>query len=301
MTLIVGVLGRETAWLVADRRLSFQNAPPRDDARKIALIEGTDGAAILGYAGLGKTAHGSEPGAWMAAAVRGYRGTVEELLGVIANAALAELPRHLRAMPEGFSKHTTIIPAMVGDEPRFYEIHANLPDARDEVQVTWTRPTYLINGVHRHPKLMACGSGAQRVFRVKGFHRPIFRLIKQYEKGRIGAHIVADALAALNSRVAQGDRSVGPSSIVAWRNSKTRGPIFGGGGHQFYEGLERVNSLALPTVAMGMPVDAIAELTMRHVLSMAQANAKGEPPAFDERALDDALARLPTKPDPRLK
>lgn len=61
MTLIVSVNGPETVWLLADRRLSRGTTVHSEDARKILLLETTDGVAILGYAGLGETVAGTEP------------------------------------------------------------------------------------------------------------------------------------------------------------------------------------------------------------------------------------------------
>ena len=64
MTLVLTVNGRESIWLLADRRLSFKAHATRDNARKIMFLETKDGVAILGYAGLGATALGSEPSDW---------------------------------------------------------------------------------------------------------------------------------------------------------------------------------------------------------------------------------------------
>lgn len=61
MTLIVTVNGRESIWMLADRRLSYRWRPPKEDGRKMLFLETTDGVAILGYAGLGATARGTEP------------------------------------------------------------------------------------------------------------------------------------------------------------------------------------------------------------------------------------------------
>lgn len=49
MTLILSIQGRESIWLLADRRLSFKGLPPQDTARKIMFLDTTDGMAILGY------------------------------------------------------------------------------------------------------------------------------------------------------------------------------------------------------------------------------------------------------------
>lgn len=56
MTLVLGALSRDTAWLVADRRLSYgRGIPPIDDAVKVMIVEAVDAVAGLGYAGLGAT------------------------------------------------------------------------------------------------------------------------------------------------------------------------------------------------------------------------------------------------------
>ena len=70
MTLVLTVNGPETIWLLADRRLSYEGRSPKDDARKVMFLETTDGVAILGYAGLGATARGTEPADWMSAVLR---------------------------------------------------------------------------------------------------------------------------------------------------------------------------------------------------------------------------------------
>ena len=50
--------------MLGDRRLSYQGRPPKEDGRKMMFLETTDGVAILGYAGLGATAKGTEPADW---------------------------------------------------------------------------------------------------------------------------------------------------------------------------------------------------------------------------------------------
>ena len=71
MTFILAVRGPKSIWLLADRRLSYEGRLPKDDACKVMFLETTDGVAILGYAGLGATARGTEPSDWMSAVLRG--------------------------------------------------------------------------------------------------------------------------------------------------------------------------------------------------------------------------------------
>lgn len=70
MTLIVTVNGLKSIWLLADRRLSSKGRKPKEDGRKVMLLETQDGVAILGYAGLGETAAGTEPADWMSKVLR---------------------------------------------------------------------------------------------------------------------------------------------------------------------------------------------------------------------------------------
>jgi hypothetical protein len=123
MTLVVAVARPETIWLLADRRLSFDSRPPKDDGRKIMFLETTDGVAILGYAGLGATARGTEPADWMSAVLRGRNLPLEQSLGVLADTMQKQFPRHMVRMPgKGGLAHTVIVPAFLGKEPRLYSI-----------------------------------------------------------------------------------------------------------------------------------------------------------------------------------
>lgn len=95
MTFVLSIQGRETLWLVADRRLSSRGKPVKDDARKVMVLQGVGDRAILGYAGLGATASGTQPADWMSAVLRGRGLNLEQSLGVIADAMKREFPRHM--------------------------------------------------------------------------------------------------------------------------------------------------------------------------------------------------------------
>ena len=95
MTLVVSVRGRESIWVLADRRLSYKGRAPKEDARKLTHLDARDGSAILAYAGLGATRLGTEPADWMSAVLRGRNLPLEQSLGVLAEAIKRRLPQHL--------------------------------------------------------------------------------------------------------------------------------------------------------------------------------------------------------------
>src|ERR1051326_3378433 len=78
--------GPEAIWLLADRRLSAGGRQRADNARKVIFLQTMDGTAILGYAGLGMTAMGTEPADWMSAVLRGRNLPLEHSLRVLAEA-----------------------------------------------------------------------------------------------------------------------------------------------------------------------------------------------------------------------
>lgn len=114
MTVVLSVFSRYTLWVLADRRLSYgPTRPPVDNGMKIMGLETHDGRGILAYAGLGATAQGTQPSEWMSNVLRGRGGlTFEQSLGVLANAATVQLPKHLaRMLPVG--AHFILIAAFI--------------------------------------------------------------------------------------------------------------------------------------------------------------------------------------------
>ena len=116
VTLVVAVTGQESIWMLADRRLSWESRPPRDDACKIMVLNTTDGVAILGYAGLGATARETEPSDWMSRVLRGVNLPQEESLEKLGEAMCKQLPTHianLRAL-RGPPQHHVVVSAFRG-------------------------------------------------------------------------------------------------------------------------------------------------------------------------------------------
>ena len=99
MTFVITLRARETFWVLADRRLSYKNGPPKDDAVKLLDLQTVDAVAVLAYAGLGATLQGTQPSAWMSNVLRGRGGlTLEQSLAILANAATKQLPAWLQTI-----------------------------------------------------------------------------------------------------------------------------------------------------------------------------------------------------------
>ena len=306
MTLVVAATEPGSIWLLVDRRLSCEGRAPRDDARKIMLLDTDDGKAILGYAGLGATALGTEPADWMSAVLRGRRLALEQSLGVLAEATKKQLPQHLVRLPKNaVAGHNVIVPAFVQNEARLYSIDLVFSADRKNYAFRWTRHVNNITpAVPRTPRLAIGGSGAIYLMRRKEWRRELLRILKAYDREQLSAHVVADHFAALNHEVYRNlvSGTVGPRCIVAWRNGRD-GARRGRGGHQFYTDKTRdASSPSLPIIANGMDIRALADLIMPRFMRNFQAMGTGQPPAeLDKDEMNAELACLPNKPDENLR
>lgn len=273
MTLVVTVNGPDSIWLLADRRLSAEGRPPKDDGRKIMCLETSDGVAILGYAGLGATALGTEPADWMSAVLRGRNLPLEPTLNTLAEAMKREFPPHMIRMPgQGGPAHHIIIPAFLGNQARLFTIDLVFAPDRSSYNFRHTRHEVeemkLATG--RTPRLGIGGTGALYLVRNQRWIPMLLRLVRANDRDRVSTYAVADYLAALNNEVYLGlkDKSVGPRCIVAWRHKKN-GVHKGGGGHQFYTGAIRdINSPCLPTICAGLDIKAYCDHMTPRMLRM---------------------------------
>lgn len=298
MTLIVAATARESIWLLADRRLSQKGSPPRDDGRKIMFLETTDGVAMLGYAGLGATARGTEPADWMSAVLRGRNLPLEQSLGVLAAASQKQLPPHLQ---RGIPAHHVIAPAFVGNEVRLYSIDLVIAPDRKAYRFRYTR--YEMEpraGVRRTARLAIGGSGALYLMRDTTWQRSLLRLVRACDCGAVTPRAVSRHLARLNHDVhlATPDGSVGSRCVVAWRFRKG-GVNNGGGGQQFYTGADQdPNSASLPTIVTGIDLSAVVQVIMPHMIKQFRDLRAGRPvQELNREEVNADLAQLPDKPD----
>jgi len=303
VTLVLTINGTETIWLLVDRRLTYKNRPPRDDGHKVLFLETTDGVAILGYAGLGATAHGTQPADWMSGVLRGCNLPLEQSLDVLAQAMKRQLPRHMLQMPgPALPAHNVLITAFIDGQPRLYTIDLALERGGKRLAFRITRhvvPTSNPKKV-RTPRLGITGSGVAFLLKDKKWIRSLLHVVRACDRRQVSPYVVADFLANLNHLVHIGtpDMSVGPNCIVAWRHRK-EGVHKGGGAHQFYAGTARdPNSVALPIIANGMDVRALVEVVMPQMTKFMESIQQGQtPPDLDKDEINAALSTLPDQPE----
>ena len=305
MTLILGVPGDRSLWILADRRLSYADGqPPKDDARKLMTLEATDGQAVLGYAGLGSTALGTEPADWMASTLRGHNLPLEQMLAVLADAAQRQLPQHLDLLRrDRSSAHVIVAAALVGGHSRLYTIDL-VPNASQR-GAYWFRFTHHMfqagpPDAHRPPRIFLAGSGARALDRDKTWQRPLMELVRRYERGELPAARVADYLASLNHRSRRGtaDQTVGPNCVVLWRPDAS---LQMNGSHQCFEGVHPVAAaISIPAIGNGLPLHDIAEAIVDLMRERTEAGIDREK-LFDHDAMNERLRSVSDEPDDRLR
>lgn len=286
MTLVIALQGAKSIWLVADRRLTYPNRQ-RNDACKILTVEGNNGVALLGYAGLGASARNTEPSSWMNDLLVGLPVMpIEGYLNVIAQAMQAELPQHLSKMPTTQAHHL-IAPALIDGEPRLYGIFLELGQGGKMPRFVYTRFARTENG-GPPPRLALAGSGLNHIPPPKQWYRELFRLVVAFERGRVSPRAVADRLACINEQAAIKDRSVSPECIVTWR--------LNGGGFQFYSGSKRINAdKPIPAVANGMDIQDLVNISMAFALKDFAAMRKGEATQNHGSEIQSELDKLSSK------
>lgn len=296
------VHGKKSIWIVADRRLTKAGKVHRDDAIKLLVLDTPDGVALVGYAGLGETAAGTEPSEWMKATLRG-RGplTLEQSVNVLVDAVSRELPRHL-FQTAGGSTHAIVMTAFERGNPKSLAIFCDTsPDRKAHaVYFTWYRRPNVPTGLDAPPRVGVTGSGAKYFANQKSLPRHLMRLVDAHERGRISGETVAAQMAATNFETHRGtlDGTVGPNCIVAWRY---RG---GGGSHAEFCGLVRSKeSRAVPTISRGFDVGMILEAIIKvegqaMFGAVEQRRPMAEP---DTKEMNAELSRRDWKPHDKLR
>lgn len=297
MTLIVAVTGEKSIWMLADRRLSFP-APkqPRDDAIKFISLETTDGAAILGYSGLGSTVLGTEPSDWMARVLRGRNLPLEQSLGEIANAVRARLPKHLDTLIDPNARdHTIIVPAFLNGESKLYSINLTHSREINDRSFNFTRHITSRGSSKEYPtrQVAIAGKGATHLIGNKRWARDLLKVVTAHDSGRISSRTAASSFAYLNNTVADAENTVSKKCIVAWKL------LEGGGGHEFFDGIHKdINNRItwIPSIANGGDITALIKATLPLTLAFLDDPTN----EINREAMDAVLANLPGTPDDSL-
>jgi hypothetical protein len=303
VTLVLAVHGRESIWLVADRRLSYGGRrPPIDDAMKVVDLETIDGKGLIAYAGLGATGRGTQPSQWICAILRGRGGlSFEQALQFVADAATRELPKHLSAMPVAL--HNIIIPAHLRNGGRKMYSIDNRINCLGVHEYRFTSHRLGSPDGPSVPIGVAGTGGLYLASRGGAFARELLNLVRANDRGSLSDIGLADYLAGLNWTAHRGvrDGTVGPRCVVVWRRIRqTRLP---GGGHQFYTGVDRESGGgSIPAIANGMDVRSLVSVLWdTHVPEMRRALLAREEPRLDQDEVNRRLAALPSDPDDKLR
>jgi hypothetical protein len=308
MTLVVAAVSRQSIWLMTDRRISYRDGPPRDNAIKMLALETIDGMALLGYCGLGETVGGTEPGEWMARVLRGRRGvSLEHALGILRHAMEEQIPPHLHDVNPlaEEEQHSVVAAAFLQKRPRLYSIDLVIhrPSRMKRSRFTsWTRRDRHMG--EAGPGVGVGGSGVAAARPNGPWVKTLRKVLKAYARARISELGVAQHLAGLNLHVhkelLQSDRSVGAGCIVAWRTSSS------GNGHQFFNGTTPINTPTVPSISNGFDAGAIATVFMEHMIKGLEQRSeraqRGERPtprheAEMEQRYRDAMRTVESLPD----
>lgn len=293
MTLILAAAGKRSIWLLADRRLSRYGKPWRDDACKILTVEADDGVAIVGYAGLGRTALGTEPSQWMSSVLRGRNLRLEQYFDVLRLALQRELPRHIGGNPN-FGHHLVAI-AYLDGEARMYTIDMRQCPETGAVMFHTTRHLQKHNSL---PIFALAGTGGSKLFANRSWVRPLASLIKAYDGERVGQMPVVAQLGELNANVSRqmSDRSVSNECIIVCRH---RG---GGGRYWRYKNGVRRGGVRLPNIMRGVDLKAIGEVLLDEMATLndTKVGSQTDRRSVDQR-VNNKMARLPWEPDDKLR
>jgi hypothetical protein len=303
MTFILTVNGKETAWLLADRRLSAHGHTPKEDAKKILRLDATDGSVQIGYCGLGSTSLGTEPAEWMNGVLRGRQASVESYLHLLAIAFTNELPKHLLRISTGkIFCHTALINGFIKNKPVLYTIDFVIePDGK-------TYFTRLQNcawhseekGVSFISPIGVAGSGSVAFMKNFSRMRDLKKLAMAYEARKVSVKGMLDHLALINYEIHKEttDGTVGPRCIIVWKN-RENGAFSSGGGIACYSGTDQDRDCrAVPTISNGIDVRALTNVTFKHVLSDFIGERAG---VINTDEINADLAALPIGPDEKLR
>ncbi len=283
--------------MAADRRLTYPDGRYCDNATKIFRLSTADAEALVAYSGLGATSSGLELSQWLSNTLRGRNMTIEDSINLVANSMYVRFPRQLIFF--NLNHHQFIFSYYRKRNPYVKIITMNL-DKTPRVIID-----NIENGVDKLTPLVVCaGSGRAAFAADRSACRRLVTVLRRHRAHRVSDNVTAAVLASCIAKVGRSLRSVSQSSVVA-----TIDPNGGGShhmyGHSFEVMLPSAACDALPTIARGMDVEALATSMLRVILPFfAQVWRNGVPTAPPEGAWDTcaeqlkaAVASLPDTPN----
>jgi hypothetical protein len=299
MTLVIAVTSPETIWLAADRRLSFSDRGPRDDAVKVLDLKTMDGHAMVSYAGLGLTVGGTEPSAWMSSVLRGRDLPLEGCLGALAEAIYERVPPHLETIPhQGLLAHHVMAAAFVDQQPRIYTIKYEKDAGSGEFGFEcqrWLDPRAGSRNVA--PRVAVAGSGALVLSGSTSWARDLMRTVKEFNCKRLSGDGAAAVFAGVMRSVAHRDPTVSEACGVFWRYRN------GGGEQRWFPDPNHVVgpvNYFIPSIHRGSDTLALVQVLLPYSTALFDGLPSPAVEAQWSREIEDGLARLPTTPDDRL-
>lgn len=308
MTLILSIQTSQSIWLLADQRLSSGAGAANEGAVKAAMLSTPDGDAIIGYAGLGVTAKGTQPSDWIANVLRGQNISLEESIILLGDALKTEFPNHLGMINfEEQRKHVFVVTAILDrDGSRLFRITLD-GSTGDYIRSFESdiRSKSKFGFDYRTPFCIA-GSGARVLERNQEWKRQLLQLVRSYNQRRISAAPVNKFLAELCLKVHKEchDRSVGPNCLIA-RRSKRGSP-----NHAecaVYHSGKRYGTAIVPSICNGDDFGWFGKM-VSHVVRDGMKDAKPNDPEgwkkghqsiFEE--IKRTLSYQPTKPNKKLR
>lgn len=244
VTFALSMVSRETIWLVVDRRISWDDRPPKDIGVKAMTVEASDGVVMLGYAGLGLTTGGTQPSTWMRNLLQGRNLSVEGCLWALAY----EMQQNLGPHVAGKWNHIVTAPAIVDGECRSY-VTGLSDDGRAAYQRLRVRGMANAGRLSRvPPRAVYTGTGGSWLSKERarrGILRELYSLSRKHDLRKASPLVVADRLAILNSLASETvPATVGPTCYVLWRGRTDPS----GWEQQNYRGNDRVRKGAFTSI-----------------------------------------------------
>lgn len=275
MTLTIGAITRDEIWMVCDRRLSFLDKGPIDDAIKVFELVATDGVMLVSYAGLGITVGGMQPSEWLSNSLRNLEVTINQALGLIADNVEKYFAPQMRTVAWSSPFHWFHIVTRVGDQTSAYYIALARHPATGQIHIE--KKVALVDlrrkrGPKKHIQVFGTTLS-------KWEFRALCRALSERAGGRLSPSATAKQLGAVNFEVFSRlkEKTVGPRCVVVFKDK------LGGGQTWFYTGTQQDRTTpGIPAVTQGIDMQALFAGVVQEGMARAKAH---------EAEMREAMAR----------